>query len=127
MASTLRQVRMEIAQAVQSIVPTYDKLPGSPTPPFGVVQWPESLTFNSRLGGLNEYNIALTIYVSLADVDGGQDQLDEFVSGPIRTTLEHHVTTVWRSIIISSVDNFRPEAIGEAACLAADFNIQLIA
>lgn len=127
MIATLRGLREELAAAIGSEIVTYDLLPAAPSPPFAVVMWPDNIEFSRTLAGHSEIDIPITVYVSLADSDGGQKAMDSYVSGGIRTALESHSTTVWKNITVGSVNNFRPEQLSETKCLAADFNLTLIA
>jgi hypothetical protein len=125
--ATLREIREDIATAVSAELQCFDKLPAAPIPPFAVVMWPSVIEFDLTLSGLSTYSIPLTIYVSLADVDSGQDALDGFISGDIREAIYAAESPHWRNVNIESVTNIRPETIGSTSCLAADFNLTIIA
>jgi len=127
MSATLREIREDIAAAVATEITCYSKLPAAPIPPFAVVMWPDVIEFDRTLSGLSTYQIPVTLYVSLADVDSGQDTLDGYISGGIREALYGAVTPAWRNVNVETVTNIRPESIGDIACLAADLNLTIIA
>jgi len=127
MISSLREVREELAAAIGDVVPTHSVLPASPEPPFAVVMWPQEIDLSRTLAGHSQISIAITVYVGMTDIEAGQKQLDDFISGSISSSIQDHSTDAWRNVIVESVTNIRPEDVGEAKCLAADFNLTLIA
>jgi hypothetical protein len=128
MASTLTEVRNEVAAALASVgVDVYPLLPASPQLPCVVVMFPDSIDFDKTLSGLASYDMKVSVFVPLTDVDAAQTSLDGLVTGGIKQLLESHSSTVWRALHVASVNNFRPESFGDAAALAADLNFTLFA
>ena len=125
--STLRQIREGIAAAVGTELTCFSRLPASPVPPFAVVMYPDAIDFAATLEGHSTYSIPVSVYVGLADVDSGQDALDGYITGGIREAIYGATAPPWVSVNVDSVTNIRPEKVGDAACLVADFNLTLIA
>ena len=128
MSSTLKQVRDEVAVALATAgVTVYPTIPATPELPCVVVAFPNRIEFNRTAGGLAEFDMSLSIYVGMTDVDYAQEQLDGFVTGTMKGLLESHTTSVWRAMVVTSASNFRSESFGEATALGADLNLTLIA
>lgn len=126
MSAGIRAIREGVATALAGVITCYDTLPASPIPPFAVVTWPDLITFNARMSGLHEYDFTLDVWVSLADVKAGQEELDGYIDGGIKAALESAAAPPWRTIHVQGVRDIRPEALESIRCLAASFTISAI-
>lgn len=126
---SLATLRAEFGMALADFdeARVYTATPATPEMPCIIVGWPKIIEFNQTLGGLARYELGLTVLVSMSDVERAEIELDSILTGGLRAALYDHASSVWNAFFVESVTNIRPENVGNAAALAADINVVLLA
>ena len=123
--SDLRAAIADTVTATGEIVCT-STYPAAPIPPFAVAGFPDLIDYDKTMGGYSTVYLPVTVWVSMADADTGQTELDALLSGGIRAALQTATAVEWHTCQVDSVNNIRPDDVGSAT-LAADINLTLTA
>lgn len=126
---SLSSIRAGIAAALAGeSYHVYPNAPATPEMPCVIVGFPTEIEFDQTLSGSARYTMVITVLVSMADVEHAEIELDTIITGDLPNALNeyHPETPAWRAMHVEGVTNVRPESVGPAGALAADFNLTFL-